>query len=180
MPRLKDRYNQEIRPALMERFGYGNMWQAPRLEKVSLNMGISAKREGGAEALEHASREMTQIAGQRAVITKAKKSVASFGVRKGMSVGVRVTLHGDRMWEFVDRLIAVALPRIRDFRGVPRNSFDGRGSYSFGIDDQLIFPELGYDDVDKQRGMSITLVTTAKNDEEATAFLEMLGMPLTH
>lgn len=177
MPRLKDRYSEEIRPALMERFGYRNLWQAPRLEKVSLNIGISAKREGGQEALEAATRELTRIAGQRAVVTRAKRSIAAFGVRQGMPVGVRVTLRGDRMWEFVDRLISISLPRIRDFRGIPRNSFDGRGSYSFGIDDQLIFPELGYDDVDKQRGMSITLVTTAGTDEEAVAFLEMLGMP---
>ncbi|NPV47465.1 MAG: 50S ribosomal protein L5 [Armatimonadetes bacterium] len=177
MPRLKDRYNEEIRPALMERFGYKNIWQAPRLEKVCLNIGISSKREGGQEALEAATRELTRIVGQRAVVTRARRSIAAFGVRQGMPIGVRVTLRGDRMWEFVDRLISISLPRIRDFRGIPRNSFDGRGSYSFGIDDQLIFPELGYDDVEKQRGMSITMVTTAKTDEEALAFLEMLGMP---
>jgi large subunit ribosomal protein L5 len=177
MPRLKDKYNQEIRPALRERFGLKNVWQAPRLQKVSLNIGISARREGGAEALEAAVKEMTRIAGQKAVVTKAKTSVASFGVRQGMSVGVRVTLRGDRMWEFVDRLISVSLPRIRDFRGIPKNAFDGRGNYSFGIDDQLIFPELGYDDVDKQRGMSITFTTSAANDEQALAFLELLGMP---
>lgn len=177
MPRLKDRYNEEIRPALMERFGYKNIWQAPRLEKVCLNIGISSKREGGQEALEAATRELTRIVGQRAVVTRARRSIAAFGVRQGMPIGVRVTLRGDRMWEFVDRLISISLPRIRDFRGIPRNSFDGRGSYSFGIDDQLIFPELGYDDVEKQRGMSITMVTTAETDEEALAFLEMLGMP---
>lgn len=178
MPRLKDRYNEEIRPALIERFGYKNIWQAPRLEKVSLNIGVSARREGGGqEGVDAAAKEMTQIAGQKAVVTKARVSIATFNVRKGMPVGVRVTLRGDRMWEFVDRLIAVSLPRIRDFRGIPKNAFDGRGNYSFGIDDQLIFPELGYDDVTKQRGMSITMVTTAKNDEEALAFLELLGMP---
>lgn len=176
MARMKDRYEQEILPALMERFGYKNIWEAPRLEKVCVNMGVGAAREN-TDILDAAAREMTTIVGQKAVITRAKTSISAFSIRQGMPIGCRVTLRGDRMWEFSDRLLSVALPRIRDFRGVSRNAFDGRGNYSFGLDDQLIFPELGYDDIERQRGMMITFVTTAKTDEEARALLELLGMP---
>lgn len=176
MPRLKDRYESEILPALMERFGYKNVWQAPRLEKISVNMGVGAAREN-TDVLDAAARELTTIVAQKAVVTRAKKSVSAFSIRKDMPIGCRVTLRGERMWEFADRLLSIALPRIRDFRGVSRNAFDGRGNYSFGLDDQLIFPELGYDDIERQRGMSITIVTTAKNDEEARVLLELMGMP---
>jgi large subunit ribosomal protein L5 len=176
MARLKDRFESEILPALMERFGYKNVWEAPRLEKVSVNMGVSAAREN-TDVLDAAVRELTTIVGQKVVITRAKKSISNFNIRKGMPIGCRVTLRGDRMWEFADRLLSIALPRIRDFRGVSRNAFDGRGNYSFGLDDQLIFPELGYDDIERQRGMEITFVTTARTDEEARALLELLGMP---
>ena len=178
MPRLKDRYQTEILPALMERFGYKNIWQAPHLEKLSINMGVGQAREN-VDVLDAAVRELTTIAGQKVVITRAKKSVSAFSIRKGMPIGCRVTLRGDRMWEFADRLLSIALPRIRDFRGLSRNAFDGRGNYSFGLDDQLIFPELGYDDIERQRGMEITFVTTARSDEEAQVFLELLGMPFT-
>lgn len=176
MARLKDRYESEILPALMERFGYKNVWEAPRLEKVCVNMGVGQAREN-VEVLEAAVRELTTIVGQKVVITKAKQSISAFSIRQGMPIGCRVTLRGARMWEFADRLVSVALPRIRDFRGVSRNAFDGRGNYSFGLDDQLIFPELGYDDIERQRGLQITFVTTAKTDEEARALLEMMGMP---
>ena len=180
MPRLKTRYEQELRPTLMERFGYGNQFQAPNLVKVCVNMGLSDARGGAdaTQAIESASREMAIIAGQRPSLTRARMSIATFQVREGMIVGCRVTLRGARAWEFVDRLFNVALPRIRDFRGLSRNSFDGRGNYSLGIDDQLIFPELNYDDVKTQRGMDITIVTTAQTDEEAAAFLEGMGLPL--
>ncbi|MEN6547124.1 MAG: 50S ribosomal protein L5 [Armatimonadia bacterium] len=176
MPRLKDRYESEILPALMERFGFKNVWEAPRLEKISVNMGVGQAREN-TDTLDAAVRELTTIVGQKAVITRAKKSVSAFSIRKDMPIGCRVTLRGARMWEFMDRVLSIALPRIRDFRGVSRNAFDGRGNYSFGLDDQLIFPELGYDDIERQRGMSITIVTTARNDEEARALLELMGMP---
>lgn len=176
-PRLKQRYEDETKPALMERFGYDNVWQAPRLVKVSINMGVDEAKESF-DALEAAMKELTMIAGQRPCITRAKKSISSFGIRKGMPIGCRVTLRRDRMWEFVDRLFNVAIPRIRDFRGLSPNSFDGRGNYSLGLTDQLIFPELNYDDVEQARGMDITIVTTARTDEEAKALLELLGLPL--
>lgn len=178
MPRLKDRFEEEILPALMERFGYKNIWQAPRLEKMSVNMGVSAAREN-TDVLDAAVRELTTIVGQKVVITRAKKSISAFSIRQGMPIGCRVTLRGERMWEFTDRLFSISLPRIRDFRGLSRNAFDGRGNYTFGLDDQLIFPELGYDDIERQRGMEITFVTTARTDEEAQALLELLGLPFT-
>ena len=178
MARLKERYEKEILPSLMERFGYTNVWQAPRLEKLSLNMGVGKAKEG-TETLDAAVKELTIIAGQKVVITKAKKSISAFGIRMGMPIGCRVTLRGDRMWEFTDRLFSISLPRIRDFRGLSRNAFDGRGNYTFGLDDQLIFPELGYDDIERQRGLEITFVTTARTDEESRALLELLGMPFT-
>jgi large subunit ribosomal protein L5 len=174
---MKERYEKEIRPALIERFGYTNVWQAPRLVKVSINMGVDEAKESF-DALEAALNEMMMIAGQRPAITRAKKSISAFGIRTGMPIGCRVTLRRERMWEFVDRLFNIAIPRIRDFRGLSANSFDGRGNYSLGLTDQLIFPELNYDDVDQARGMDITIVTTANTDEEARALLELLGLPL--
>ena len=162
----------------MERFGYTNVWQVPRLEKLAINMGVGKAKES-TDILDAAVKELTIIAGQKVVITKAKKSISAFGIRMGMPIGCRVTLRGDRMWEFTDRLFSISLPRIRDFRGLSRNAFDGRGNYSFGLDDQLIFPELGYDDIERQRGLSITFVTSARTDEEARALLELLGLPFT-
>jgi len=178
MARLKDRFEAEILPSLMERFGYTNVWQVPRLEKLSINMGVGKAKES-TDILDAAVKELTIIAGQKVVITKAKKSISAFGIRMGMPIGCRVTLRGDRMWEFTDRLFSISLPRIRDFRGLSRNAFDGRGNYTFGLDDQLIFPELGYDDIERQRGLEITFVTTARTDEESRALLELLGMPFT-
>jgi large subunit ribosomal protein L5 len=177
VPRLRERYEGEIVPALMERLGYTNMWQVPRLVKVSINMGVSDGKDD-IKLLESAIRELSQVIGQRAAITRARKAVAAFGIREGMPIGCKATLRGDRMYEFVDRLFNIALPRIRDFRGLSPHAFDGRGSYSIGIQDHLIFPELGYDDVEKTRGLDITIVTTAKTDEEAAALLREMGLPL--
>ena len=178
-PRLKEKFAAEIRPAMMERFGYKNIHQAPQIVKVCINMGVSDAKSGpdAAANMAAAVREMSIIVGQRPSIRRATKSISQFGVRQGMTVGCSATLRGARAWEFIDRLFNVSLPRIRDFRGLPRDSFDGRGNYSLGITDQLIFPELGYDDVQKQRGMDITIVTTAKNDEEGFALLEAMGLP---
>ena len=177
VPRLKELYEKEVRPALMKRFGYKNIWQVPRIVKVCINMGVGEAKQDY-QTLENAIREVSLIIGQRPCITRAKKSVSAFGIRKGMPIGLKATLRGDRAWDFLDKLFNIALPRIRDFRGLPRDAFDGRGNYTIGITDHLIFPELGYDDVEKQRGMDITIVTTAETDEEAMALLEMLGMPL--
>jgi large subunit ribosomal protein L5 len=177
VPRLKTRYETEIRPALMKQFGYGNLWEAPRLVKVSVNMGVSDGRED-IKNVEQAVKELAMIIGQRAAITRARRSIAAFGLRTGMPVGCKATLRGTRMYEFVDRLFNVCLPRIRDFRGLSPHAFDGRGSYTIGIKDHLIFPELGYDDVAKTRGMDITIVTTARTDEEAAALLREMGLPL--
>lgn len=176
-PRQKERYEAEIRPALMERFGYSNMWEAPRLVKVSLNMGVDSAKENF-ESLERAMQELSVIAGQWPAMTRAKKSISAFGIRQGQPIGCRVTLRDDRMWEFLDRLFNVAMPRVRDFRGLSPDSFDGRGNYTLGLSDQLIFPELGYDDIERIRGLDITIVTTAGTDEEGRAFLELLGLPL--
>jgi large subunit ribosomal protein L5 len=176
-PRLRERYESEIAPALMKQFDYTNIWQVPRVVKVCLNMGVSDGRED-IKALEAASRELSMIVGQRPAITRATRSIAAFGLRQGMPIGCRVTLRGDRMYEFLDRLFNAVLPRIRDFRGLPTRSFDGRGSYSLGIREQLVFPELGYDDIGKVRGMDITIVTTAGSDEEAAALLRQMGLPL--
>ncbi|MBF4509566.1 MAG: 50S ribosomal protein L5 [Aeromicrobium sp.] len=175
-PRFKDTYRTEVVPALMERFGYTNVHQVPRLEKIVLNMGVGAATQD-AKLLENAVSDMTIISGQKPAITRAKKSIAGFKLREGMAVGCKVTLRGDRMWEFMDRLLSTALPRIRDFRGVSAKSFDGRGNYSLGVNEQLIFPEVDYDKVDKIRGMDITFVTSAKTDEECRAFLESFGFP---
>lgn len=178
-PRLKDRYEQEIRPALIERFGYSSAMQAPRVTKITLNMGVSDAKTDS-KALEHAVEQMTQIAGQKPLVTLARKSIAGFKLREGMPIGCKVTLRGERMYEFLDRLTTVALPRIRDFRGISPKSFDGRGNYSLGIREQIIFPEIDYDAVDQVRGLDITITTTARTDEEAYALLRSFGMPFAN
>lgn len=176
MARLKEKYVNEVAPALMQKFQYKSVMQIPKLEKVVINMGLGNTKDN-AKGLDAAVSELTLIAGQKPVVTKAKKSVAAFKVRKGMNIGAKVTLRGDRMYEFVDKLFNVSLPRVRDFRGVSTKSFDGRGNYSLGIKEQLIFPEIEYDKVDQIRGMDIIFVTTAKTDEEARELLRLLGMP---
>lgn len=175
-PRLRERYRQEIVPALMKQFGYGNRLQAPRLEKVVLNMGLG-EGVGNTKVIDAAVEELAAITGQRPVVTRARKAEAAFKLRAGMAIGAKVTLRGDRMYEFLDRLLSVALPRIRDFRGVPGKSFDGRGNYALGIREQLIFPEIRYDKVDATRGMDICIATSARTDEEARALLEQFGFP---
>ena len=176
MPRLKDKYTAEVAPALMKKFSYSSPMQVPRLEKIVVNCGCGDCRDN-AKALEAVVKDITAITGQKAVVTKARKSVANFKVREGMNVGVKVTLRQDRMWEFLDRLLNVALPRVRDFRGINPNSFDGRGNYALGIKEQLIFPEIDYDKIDKIRGMDIIVVTTAKTDEEGRELLKLMGAP---
>jgi len=176
MARLKEKYVNEVAQALMAKFKYKSPMQIPKLEKVVINMGVNDVKEN-AKAMDAAVNDLTTISGQKPVVTKAKKSVAAFKIRKGMDIGCKVTLRGDRMYEFVDKLFNVALPRVRDFRGISGNSFDGRGNFSLGVKDQLIFPEIDYDKVDKARGMDITFVTTAKTDEEARELLKLLGMP---
>lgn len=176
MPRLKDKYASEVVPALVKKFGYKNINEVPKLEKVVLNIGMGDVKDNP-KALESALNELTIIAGQKPIVTKAKKSVANFKVREGMNVGAKVTLRSDRMYEYVDKLFSIALPRVRDFRGVSAKSFDGRGNYSMGVKEQLIFPEIEYDKVEKIRGMDIIFVTTAKTDEEARELLSLLGMP---
>lgn len=176
MARLKEKYLKEVIPALQERFGYANVMQVPRLEKVIVNMGIGDAIQN-AKALDTAVSEMTAIVGQKPVVTKAKKSIANFKLRAGMSIGAKVTLRGERMWDFLDRLMNIALPRVRDFRGVSPKSFDGRGNYALGLKEQLIFPEIDYDKVEKIRGMDVVIVTTANTDEESKGLLKLLGMP---
>ena len=173
---IKERYQQSVVKELTERHGYDNPMAVPRLEKIVINMGLGEAREDS-KVLEKAQRELAQIALQRPVVTKAKKSVSNFKLRSGMPIGLKVTLRGVRMWAFLDKLINVALPRVRDFRGVPSGSFDGRGNYSLGIREQLVFPEVTYDQADAVRGMDVTIVTTAGTDEEARSLLEFLGMP---
>lgn len=175
-PRLKKRYFSEIVPALREMFGYANVMQVPRLEKVILNMGLGAEKDNP-KGIESAVREIGLITGQKAVVTRAKKSVANFKVREGMNVGAKVTLRGERMYYFTDKLVNIVLPRVRDFRGVSDKAFDGRGNFAMGLKEQLIFPEINYDDVDKVRGMNIVFVTSAETDEECKALLTLLGMP---
>ena len=175
-PRMKEKYRADVVPALMERFEYANPHQVPRLEKIVVNMGVGAATQD-AKLLEHAVRDLTIITGQKPAITRAKKSIASFKLREGMAIGAKVTLRGDRMWEFFDRLLSTALPRIRDFRGVSNKAFDGRGNYSLGVTEQLIFPEIDYDKIDKIRGMDITFVTSADTDEECHALLGEFGFP---
>ena len=176
MARLKDRYYDEVVPALRERFGYANVMQVPRVAKVTLNMGVGEAKTNS-KLLDDAVEELALISGQRPSITKARKSIAGFKVREGMSIGAKVTLRGDRMYEMMDRLVSVALPRIRDFRGIDPRQFDGRGNFSMGIREQTIFPEIDYDSVDQTRGMNITITTTAKTDEEGRALLALMGMP---
>lgn len=176
VPRLKERYKEEIRPALVKEFGYKNYMQAPRVQKVMVNVGLGEAVQN-AKALDTASADVAAVTGQHPVITKAKKSIANFKLREGMPIGVMVTLRGNIMWEFLDRTINAALPRIRDFQGVSPNAFDGRGNYSLGLREQMIFPEIEYDKIEKVRGMQITVCTTAKTDEEGKRLLEMMGMP---
>ena len=176
MSRLKENYENEIKNAMTEKFGYKNVMQIPRLEKIVINMGVGEAKENS-KILESAVKDLTTISGQKPVITKAKKSVANFKLREGMPIGCKVTLRGERMYEFADRLINLALPRVRDFRGVSAESFDGRGNYALGIEEQIIFPEIEYDKVDKVRGMDVIFVTTAQTDEEARELLRLFGMP---
>jgi large subunit ribosomal protein L5 len=176
VPRLKVRYDDEIRAALKEQLGLANVMQVPRLEKIVINMGVGAA-VGQPSLLEGAVKDLTTIAGQKPVVTKARKSIANFKLREGNAIGTKVTLRGARMWEFLDRLISLAIPRIRDFRGLNPRSFDGRGNYTFGVNDQLIFPEVDYDSIDAPRGMDITIVTTAKTDAEGKALLDAFGFP---
>ena len=176
MSRLRELYKTEAVPALMKRFGYRNLMAVPRLVKINVNMGLG-EAIANAKVLDVAAEELASITGQRPVVTKAKKSIAAFKLRQGMPIGVTVTLRGDRMYEFFDRLVSIALPRVRDFRGVSAKSFDGRGNYTMGMRDQLIFPEIDYGKADKARGMNITIVTTAKSDDEAYELLRVLGMP---
>lgn len=176
VPRLKVRYGDEVRPALVKEFSYGNTMQAPRLEKIVVNIGLGEAISNN-KAMDAAIGDISAITGQRPIIKKAKKSIAQFRLREGMDVGLMVTLRGNRMYEFFDRLVNAALPRIRDFRGVPTKSFDGRGNYSLGLREQLVFPEIEYDKIDKLRGLQITMVTTARTDEEARRLLELMGMP---
>ncbi|QZY54615.1 50S ribosomal protein L5 [Crassaminicella profunda] len=176
MARLKELYTNDVAKSLMEKFGYKSTMEIPKLEKIVVNMGLGDAKDNS-KLLEVAVAELSTITGQKPIVTRAKKSVANFKVREGMPVGAKVTLRGERMFEFVDRLFNIALPRVRDFRGVNPNSFDGRGNYALGIKEQLIFPEIEYDKVDKTRGMDIIFVTTAKTDEEARELLKLLGMP---
>ena len=176
IPRLKTRYNERIRAQLKDSLGLGNVMEVPRFEKIVINMGVG-KATQQQSLIEGAVRDLTIITGQKPLVTKAKKSIAAFKLREGNAIGVKVTLRGDRMWEFLDRLISLAIPRIRDFRGLPANSFDGRGNYTFGVTEQLIFPEIDYDKVDTPRGMDITVVTSARTDDEGRALLAAFGFP---
>src|SRR5919109_1364653 len=175
-PRLKELYEQELRPRLKEELGLSSLMDVPRLDKITLNMGVGEAKTD-AKALDSAIDELTTIAGQRAQVRRARKSIAQFKIREGMPVGARVTIRGDRMYEFLDRLVSIALPRIRDFRGLNPRSFDGRGNYSLGIQEQIIFPEINYDDIQQVRGLDVAITTTAKTDEEAFALLRGLGLP---
>lgn len=176
MARLKEKYRKEIAPAIAKEFGIGNVMAIPKVEKVVINMGMG-EAISNSKILDTAVEEIQTISGQKPVITKAKKSIAAFKLRQGMNIGTMVTLRGDRMYEFLDRLISVALPRVRDFRGISGKAFDGRGNYTLGIKEQLIFPEIDFNKVDKTRGMNISIITTAKTDEQARALLKALGMP---
>ena len=176
MSRMRENYKNNIVPGMIKKFGYTNPMEVPKLDKIVINMGVGEAKENPM-ALEGAITDLTAIAGQKPIITKAKKSIANFKVREGMQIGCKVTLRGEKMYDFADRLISLALPRVRDFRGVSANSFDGRGNYALGIKEQLIFPEISYDKIDKVRGMDIIFVTTAKTDEEAKELLALMGMP---
>lgn len=177
MPRLKDKYVNEVAPALMKKFEYKSPMQIPKMNKIVVNVGCGKEVAGNSKVTEAIVRDITMITGQKAVITYAKKSVANFRLREGMAAGVKVTLRADKMWEFMDRLFNVALPRVRDFRGINGNSFDGRGNYAFGVKEQLIFPEISFDQIDKVRGMDIIICTTAETDEEAKELLTLMGAP---
>ena len=176
MSRLKDLYNSEIKDAMVKKFGYKNVMEIPKIDKIVINMGVGEAKEN-AKVLEGAVKDMETITGQKAILTKAKNSVANFKIREGMPIGCKTTLRGDKMYEFLDRLVNLALPRVRDFRGVNPNAFDGRGNYALGIKEQIIFPEIEYDKVDKVRGMDIIIVTTAKTDDEARELLRLFNMP---
>ena len=178
MARLKDKYTNEVAKAMMQKFGYDNVMEIPKVEKVVLNMGVG-EAVSNPKILDAAVNDMTQIAGQRPIITRAKKSIAAFKIRQGMPIGTKVTLRGERMYQFLDKLMNVALPRVRDFRGVSPKAFDGRGNYTLGVREQLIFPEIDYDKIDKIRGMDIIIVTTAKSDEGARELLKLMGMPFS-
>ena len=175
-PRLREKYEHEIAPELLQEFDYSNVMQVPRVEKVVVNIGIGEAITDG-KAIDHASNDLRLITGQQPIVLKAKRSVAAFRLREGMPVGLKVTLRGPRMWYFLDKLVSVALPRIRDFRGVPEKAFDGHGNYTLGLREQLIFPEIDYDKIDKLRGLEVTVVTTAKTDDEARSLLTQMGMP---
>jgi large subunit ribosomal protein L5 len=177
VPRLKQRYNDELRTQLKDQLELSSIMQVPRVEKITLNMGVGEGKTD-AKALDSAIEELTIISGQRAQVRRARKSIAQFKIREGMPIGAKVTLRGDRMWEFLDRLISIALPRIRDFRGLNPNSFDGRGNYSLGIREQIIFPEIDYDSINQIRGLDVAITTTAANDEQARVLLQGLGLPL--
>ena len=176
IPRLKVKYSEEVAPALMKKFEYKSVMQIPKLDKITINVGCGEARDN-AKVLDAVVADLTKIAGQKPVITKAKKSVANFKLREGMNIGAKVTLRGARMWEFLDRLFSIALPRVRDFRGINPNGFDGRGNYAMGVKEQLIFPEIEYDKIDKIRGMDVVVCTTATNDEEARELLKLVGAP---
>ncbi|MFC3833889.1 MULTISPECIES: 50S ribosomal protein L5 [Deinococcus] len=176
MEQLKQKYNDTVRPALMQQFGYSSVMAVPRIEKIVVNEGLGSAKEDS-KAIDKASRELALITLQKPIVTKAKKSISNFKLRQGMPVGIKVTLRGERMYVFLEKLINIGLPRIRDFRGINPNAFDGRGNYNLGIKEQLIFPEITYDMVDKTRGMDVTIVTTAKTDEEARALLQAMGLP---
>jgi large subunit ribosomal protein L5 len=176
VPRLKEQYREEVLPALMKEFGYGNVMEAPRPEKMTVNVGLG-EAVSDAKVLDSAVNDVAVITGQRPVITRAKKSISNFKLREGMPIGVMVTVRGSRMWEFMDRLVNAALPRLRDFQGLSPNSFDGRGNFSLGLREQLIFPEIDYDKIDRIRGLQINIITTAKTDEEGKRLLELLGVP---
>lgn len=176
MPRMKDKYKTEVVPALVEEFGYKNIMQVPALEKIVVNVGLGEALQNS-KLLDNAVGDITQIVGQRPIITRARKSIATYKLREGNPIGTKVTLRGSRMWDFLDRLIGIALPRQRDFRGISPNSFDGRGNYSLGLREQLIWPEIDYDKIDKIRGMEVSIVTTAHTDEEGRRLLALLGMP---
>ena len=173
---MHERYRKEVAPALFKEFAFKNVMQVPRIEKIVVNIGVGEALDN-AKALEAAVGDLTTVTGQKPVTTKARKSIANFKLREGRLIGVKVTLRGERMWAFLDRLLNIALPRVRDFRGVSANAFDGRGNYTLGLKDQLVFPEIEYDKIDKLRGMEVTIVTSARNDEHARALLQMLGMP---
>jgi large subunit ribosomal protein L5 len=179
MYRLQEKYQTEVRDQLMKEFSLGNVMQVPRVEKIVVNVGVGSETQDNSKALDAAVGDMTIITGQKPVVAKARKSISNFKLREGKPIGVKVTLRGQRMWAFLDRLVNVALPRVRDFRGVPSESFDGRGNYTLGLREQLVFPEIEYDKIDKVRGLEITVVTTAADDEQGRRLLQLLGMPFT-